>query len=191
MSLPTPQFSDERIFQWLGNDVDGVPYYLQPLNLAWSSDGAEHDLKHYQAVASKLAADPAYWAQNIRAPNWRNTLAACVCLLVSGRHDFFDDLCYRFCASSFVSPQIGVTLGLLHGPLARSFFKSALQAQTLRLKQAYSAHYVLLRLGVEPGDEYSVPEAQNDLERDDAVLADRVVTAHWNFWASRVPGTDT
>jgi hypothetical protein len=176
-----------RVFEWLGNDSKGVPYYLHPLNLVWSDAGVEHDLELYRRVADRLASDPAYWAEIIRDAAWRHSLAGCTCLLASRRHEFFDDLCYRFRAGSFVAPQLAVALGLLHGSAARSFFESVLDEPTLRShpKQAVSAHYALLRLGERPAHEISV-EGWRDFEHDDAMVADKVMAAHWDFWSARV-----
>jgi len=176
-----------RVFELLGTDSKGVPYYLHPLNLVWSDAGVEHDLELYRRVADQLAVDPAYWAEIIRDAAWRHSLAGCTCLLASRRHEFFDELCYRFRAGSFVSPQIAVTLGLLHGSAARPFFESILDDSTLRShpKQAVSAHRVLLRLGAQPVHDISI-EAWRDFEHDDAMVADKAVAAHWDFWSKRV-----
>lgn len=178
---------DMRVFEWLGSDSKGVPYYLHPLNLVWSDAGVEHDLEIFRGVAERLADDQAYWAEIIRDAAWRHSLAGCTCLLASRRHEFFDELCYRFRAGSFVAPQIAVTLGLLHASSARPFFEWVLDEPELRghPKQAVSAHRVLLRLGAQPVHDISV-ETWRDFEHDDAMVADKVVAAHWDFWSSRV-----
>ena len=176
---------DVKFFEWLGNDPKGVPYYLHPLNLVWSDAGVEHDMELYRRVADQLAGDPTYWGEIIRDPAWRHSLAGCTCLLASRRHEFFDELCYRFRSGSFVAPQIAVTLGLLHTAAARLFFDSVLDEPALRRspKQAVSAHRVLSRLGAQPAHDISV-EAWRDFEHDDAMIADKVVAAHWDFWSS-------
>jgi hypothetical protein len=114
-------------------------------------------------------------------------LAGCTCLLVSRRHEFFDELCHRFRTGSFVVPQIAVTLGLLHGAAARSFFESFLNEPGLcsHPKQAISAHRVLVRLGAQTKHYISVKDWHNR-ERDDAMAADQVISAQWDFWSSRV-----
>ncbi len=187
MPNSAPEMSRERVFYWLGSDTKSVPYYLHPLNLMWSDEGVEHDLQIYRGVAALLAADPVYWAELIREANWRHCLAGCTCLLAIQRHECFGDLCYRFRAGSYVAPQIAVTLGLLHSDAARSFFLSVLDEPGLqrRPKQAVSAHRVLLRLGVQPTYHVLV-DSWNERERDDAIISDRVVSEHWNFWSSRV-----
>lgn len=184
MTISTP---DMRVFEWLGKDSKGVPYYLHPLNLVWSDAGVGHDLAIYRRVAEQLAADQQYWAEIIRDASWRHSLAGCTCLLAIRYHAFFDDLCYRFRAGSFVAPQLAVTLGLLHGSSARAVFESVLGDAALRAhpKQAVSAHRVLLRLGVQPAHDISV-EAWRDFEHDDAMVADEVVAEHWGFWSARV-----
>ena len=187
MSSAAPEMADGRVFDWLGLDSKRVPYYLHPLNLVWSDEGVEHDLQIYRRVADLLAADSAYWAEIVRESSWRHCLAGCTCLLASRRHEFYDDLCYRFRAGSFVAPQIAVTLGLLHGAGARSFFESALDEPAFRRspKQAVSAHRVLLHLGAQPRHDVSL-NSWTEFERDDALLADKVVSEHWSFWSSRV-----
>jgi len=187
MLTPAPQVADGRVFDWLGLDAKGVPYYLHPLNLVWSDEGVDHDMQIYHRVAGLLAADPAYWAEIIREASWRHCLAGCACLLASRRHDFYDDLCYRFRGGSFVAPQIAVTLGLLHAAAARPFFESALDEPAFRRspKQAVSAHRVLLCLGAQPRHDIAV-DSWAQFERDDAMIADKVVSEHWGFWSSRV-----
>ncbi len=179
--------ADQRVFEWLDLDAKGVPYYLHALNLVWSEGGVEHDLQIYRRVAGLLAADPAYWAEIIREASWRHCLAGCACLLASRRREFYDDLCYRFRAGSFVAPQIAVTLGLLHSAAARSCFESALDERAFRRspKKAISAHRVLLRLGVQPRHDIVV-DSWTGFERDDALTADEIVSEHWSFWSSRV-----
>lgn len=176
---------DNKVLEWLGNDSKGGPYYLHPLNLVWSNEGVEHDLKLYRQVADKLAADHDYWAEIIRAASWRHSLVGCTCLLVSSRHDFLDDLYFRFREGSFIAPQIAVTLGLLHGSAARPFLESVLNDPALRSrpKQVVSAHRVLLRLGAQAKHEISF-EAWRD--QDDAMVAEQVVAKHWEFWANRI-----
>ncbi len=184
MPLSVP---DGRVFEWLGTDSKGVPFYLHPLNLVWSDAGVEHDMELYRRVAARLAVDSAYWAEIIRADSWRHSLAGCTCLLANRRHEFFDELCSRFRAGSFIAPQIAVTLGLLHGSMARPFFESILDEPTLRgrPKQAVSAHRVLLRLDAHPIHDINI-EAWRDFEHDDALIADKAVAKHWDFWSKRV-----
>jgi hypothetical protein len=187
MSNSSSEMADGRVFDWLGLDAKSVPYYLHPLNLVWSDEGVDHDLQIYRRVADLLDAEPACWAGIIREASWRHCLAGCACLLASRRHEFFDDLCHRFRAGSFVAPQIAVTLGLLHGAAARPFFESVLGELTLRSspKQAVSAHRVLLRLGGQSSHEVSV-DSWTGFEHDDATMADKIVCEHWSFWSLRV-----
>jgi hypothetical protein len=184
MPIPLP---DKNVLEWLGVDSRGVPYYLNPLNLVWSSEGVEHDLNVFRQVAEKLGTDLNYWAEIIRAASWRHSLAGCTCLLVSSRHEFFEELSFRFREGSFIAPQIAVTLGLLHGSTARLFLESALDDPILRNrpKQAVAAHQVLLRLGAQPKHNITV-EALDAQGRDDAMLADQVVAKHWEFWSGRI-----
>ncbi|HWB59745.1 MAG TPA: hypothetical protein VG733_09640 [Chthoniobacteraceae bacterium] len=178
---------DPKILDWLGNDARGVPYYLCPLNLGWSEAGAARDLEIFRRAAARLAEEPAYWAEIIRTANWRHSLAGCACLLASRTRGFFDDLCFRFNAGSFVSPQIAVTLGLLHGAKAAAFFESALNNAQLRPKELASAHRVLLCMGERPPREI-VADTWSGLDRDDAITGDAVAAEQWDFWKGVVEG---
>jgi len=187
MTIPPRQIGDTRVFDWLDAESKSENYHLIPLNLVWSEAGVEHDLAVFRRVADRLAGESAYWAELIREPSWRHSLLGCTCLLVSRRHEFFDELCYRFRAGSFIAPQIAVALGLLHGSAARPFFESILDEPAMRRqpKQLVSAHRVLLRLGANPAHDISI-EAWRDFERDDAMIAENIVAAHWDFWSERV-----
>lgn len=185
MPSDTP-IPDAKVFEWLGNDSKQVPYYLHPLNLVWSKEGVEYDLKVYQRVAELLAEDTNYWAELIRSSSWRESLAGCTCLLVSHRKEFLSDLCYRFEAGGFVTPQIAVTIGLLHGEKAGDYFNSILAAKASLYgpKQVVSAQRCLLHLGVQPIRDIAI-DIWAGFERDDATVADSIVSTHWNFWSSR------
>ena len=175
-----------KVIEWLGLDSKGVPYYLHPLNLVWSDKGVDHDLQLYREVAGRLAHEPAYWSELIRANSWRHSLIGCISLLVSGKRDFFDDLCYRFRGSSFVTPQIAVTLGLLHAEGARPFL-ATLMGEAVRqdnAKQASAAYQVLLRLGENPVG-ISL-DSRNALWHSDVEIAAKVVHEHWEFWSQRI-----
>lgn len=181
------QLPDKKVFEWLGNDSKGVPYYLCPLNLTWSNEGVDHDLKIFRRVAEQLAAEPEYWAEIIRTVSWRHTLAGCACLLASSRHEFFDDLCFRFREGSWVTPQIAVTIGLLHGAAARSFFESVLGDSVMRnrRRQSVSALRILQRLGANPKDDIAL-DSGNAADQEEAMVTDEVVAEHWEFWSKRV-----
>jgi hypothetical protein len=138
-------------------------------------------------VADRLAADPTYWASIIREPNWRYTLVGCVCLLVTRRPEFFEDLCFRFEAGSFIVPQLAVTLGLLNPERATLFFQRVLSTPELRRhpSKATSADRALVKLGVRQQPEVAVEE-WNGLGRDDAKTAESVFEQHWSFWSARM-----
>jgi hypothetical protein len=173
-----------RVFEWLGEDKQGTPYHLHPLNLVWSVDGADHDLRVYRGVADRLAAEPQYWSDIIRDPNWRFTLVGCVCLLVSGQIAHFEDLCFRYEAGSMVVPQLAVTLGLLHAERATPFFHRVLSIPQFRRhpSKSVSADRALMKLGVGNRPEVNTEEWK-DFEKDDAMVAERVLEKHWAFWA--------
>ncbi len=173
------------ILLWLGNDSRGVPLYLNPLNLVWSPEGAEHDLLSFQRVAARLQTEPALWSAAIRDPGWRPTLAACTCLLVARERGFLRDLCDAFRGGSWVLPQVAVTLGILHPDEARSFFGAFLASEGGRSpKHNVSARRVLECLGA-LSEAVVSPSGWSGSDADDAAVADAVVREHWEFWSSR------
>jgi len=187
MPAPFPPSADGRVFDWLGSDSRGTPYHLHPLNLEWSDAGVEHDLTVYRGVAQRLASDGAYWSAIIRDIDWRYSLVGCVCLLVSRHHGFFEDLRFRFEAGSMVIPQLAVTMGLLHPADARACFELVLETPRLRDRptRRVSAERVLVCLGARAASEATF-DGWSITDRDSALLADRVVQKHWEFWSTRV-----
>lgn len=147
--------ADGRVFDWLGTDARGTPYYLHPLNLVWSDAGVEHDLTLYRGAAERLGSDVAYWSAVIRDINWHYTLAGCVGLLVSQQRGFFDDLRFRFVAGSMVVPQLAVTMALLHPADARACFELVLEPPDRRDQAArrVSPERALICLGVREASE--------------------------------------
>lgn len=185
-----PQFPnrpDMKVLDWLGLDSQGVPYYLHPLNLVWSPGGAERDLELYRQVAIRLANEPAYWSELIRALSWRECLVGCTALLVLNCRENFEDLKYRLRGGSFVAPQIAVTMGLLHSHEARQFLPTAIDeaVQQDRPKVAASAYQVLLRLGETPGRKIFA-ESGTQSWMDNVLVAEGVVRRHWDFWSGRI-----
>lgn len=186
MPATLPPGADGRVFDWLGTDARGAPYYLHPLNLMWSDAGVENDLTVYRSVGDRLAVDAPYWSAIIRDVNWRYTLVGCICLLVSRQRGFFDDLRFRFEAGSMVIPQLAVTMGLLHPADARACFELALEAPRLRDHPArrVSVERALVCLGTCTASEVT-HDGWSITDRDYALLADRVVQQHWDFWSAR------
>jgi len=183
MTPTLPPSSDGRIFEWLGTDAHGTPYHLHPLNLVWSDAGVEHDLVVYRDVAERLSSETAYWSAILRDNDWRCTLVGCVCLLVSRRCGFFDDLRFKFEAGSMVIPQLAVAMALLHPADARACFEMTLETPRLRdhATRRVSAERALICLGLRGASEVTL-DGWSITERDNALLADRVVQQHWDFW---------
>jgi hypothetical protein len=177
--------SEHDVFQWLGNDSSGLPYYLQPLNLCWSDEGPEVDLARFKEVAARLRMVPEYLSRIIRERNWRPTLVGCVCLLVSGERGFAADLLHTFERGSMVEPQIAVTLGILHPSEAQSFFEVFISRSTSRLRPRalLSAQTVLQCLGVFKEANLSL-DGWTELERDGAILGNYSTLKQWAFWST-------
>jgi hypothetical protein len=138
-------------------------------------------------VAERLSSDAAYWSAIIRNINWRHTLVGCVCLLVSQKRSFFDDLRFRFEAGSMVIPQIAVTMAILHPAEARACFELVLKTPGLRDQSArcVSAERALICLGARGATEVTLDD-WSVVDQDHAVLADQTVQQHWEFWRQRV-----
>lgn len=166
-----------QIFEWLGKDDAGVGYHLHALHLVWSNAGAEPDLAVFRAAATRLAADPAYWAEIIGAENWRFTLAGTTCLLATGRREFFAELSQRLASGSYVAPQLAVALGLLHGAAAAEWLAACAADNVARPEVRRSAMAVLRKLRGESPATDEPPEAQAITES---------VARHWAFWAPRL-----
>jgi hypothetical protein len=175
---------DHRVLEWLGLDDEGTPYYLHPLNLMWSDAGPEHDLAIFRGVADRLATEPDYWRSLLRMLCWRECLAGCTCLLVSGRREFFDDLVFGFRSGCWVAPQIAVTIGILHPRRAVDFFHSALEEDAIRrhAKLGISAFELLLKLGIHPTRQIE-RQGWSEFDIDDAGVSSQVIEKHWNFWS--------
>ncbi len=187
MTQPPLSNDSGRIFEWLGNDTKGVPYHLHPLNLSWSNEGVEHDLAVYRNVAERLALDTAYWSAIIREDNWRFSLIGCVCLLVSRRTDFFDDLRFPFEEGSWVIPQLAVTMALLHPVEASACFESVLETPELRdhPQRCVCAELLLIRLRKREESMVTL-DGWGVADRDRALIANHVVKRQWDFWNNRV-----
>lgn len=104
---------DNKVFDWLGSDSDGVPNYLHLLNLNWSPKGVDSDIQLFSEVARRLADEPNYLRQMIRTEFWRHTLVACVSVTLLEAKQYCSDLADSFMQPNFVSPQIAVAFGLL------------------------------------------------------------------------------
>ena len=169
---------DGRVFDWLGQDENGVGYYLHPLNLVWSPKGAEHDLERFADVARRLAGDSEYWSEIIRTPAWRHTLVGCVCTVLTARSDRFDDLSYRFERGSFVSPQVCLAMGLVDPDATRSYLADLMARDAIfGSKELGAAQAVLWKLGhAEPVEKHRAGEA---------TLGSSVVADQWEFWRGR------
>lgn len=187
MITQQPLSADDRVFDWLFAATAETSYYLRLLNLTWSDAGAERDLTFFRGIAERLNADTAYWSNLIRDVNWRCSLIGCVCLLTIQRQDFFDDLCFRFEMGSMVAPQLAVAIGLLHPAEAVVFFEKILTTPSLLTNptRRVSAERVLIYLGARQASEVTL-QNWNIHEQDYALLADRVVQQHWDFWQPRV-----
>ncbi|HBE17955.1 MAG TPA: hypothetical protein DEG17_03750 [Cyanobacteria bacterium UBA11149] len=180
MSLIIP---DSRVFGWLGNDDKNIPYYLHALNLYWGGDErVKPAMKKFLEVAKRLEVQPDYWSEIIRTKAWRHTLVGCTCILVSRNPSYFQDLQFSFKQGNWVSPQIAVTMGIVHPHLSRKFFREYLSSivPAQKAKEVTSAQWVLNKLD---DSSYSNEFDWNSpLDKDDSDIAKSVVENHWNFW---------
>ncbi|HLY27646.1 MAG TPA: hypothetical protein VKQ72_14980, partial [Aggregatilineales bacterium] len=137
---------DRIVLDWLGLDSKGIPYYLHFLTPRFREEPeALFRLRH---AAAQFQLEPDRWGFVIRAAGWRAQLVACYALIIANDGNCFEDLKTAFRWSSFVSPQIAVTLGLLHAQEALVFLESFLKLENSKDGKAVAAAYqILLQLG--------------------------------------------
>ena len=184
-------FPSKKVFDWLGEDSDGAPYYLRPLNLNWGGEGPEHDLAKFSAVSQRLACEHAYWSRIIRTRSWRHTLVGCVCVILARPEGFFEDLSYRFRGGSFVSPQICMTLGIVYPDETISFLTKLLESGSrwdADYKQIESAEMVLERLGSTLLRNTKICDL-NEQQHYEASIAEAVIERQWGFWVENTGKT--
>jgi len=172
----------------VARDSNGDAHYLKLLNLRWSPAGVEYDIESLRSSANRLRSEPEFLSAIFRgAGNWRDTLVGCACLLLSGERKYFKDLIECFEHGSFVSPQVAVTLGLLHPKESKPAFAALLRNQDScrSAKDVVSAQRVLERLGVLGELDVQLTDWPGR-EQDDATVANQVVIKHWSFWAPYV-----
>lgn len=178
----TTENSPNVVLTWLGRDSAGASYHLVPLNLRWTAAGAEADLAVFARVAQRLAADPELWSLLLRETNWRFTLVGCVCLMVSGNRDHWEDLAWRFEQGSWVSPQLAVTMGLLHPAETRAALSRLLDEGVLPdTEKSYGAALVV-RDRLDP----NMTEPADRRLEEEAAHGASVAEQQWAFWSERV-----
>jgi hypothetical protein len=168
-----------EVLSWLGRDSAGASYPLVALNLTWSAQGVQADLAAFEGVAQRLVDDPELWSALLRETNWRFTLVGCVCLLVSDNQDHWEDLAWRFDQGTWISPQLAVTMGLLHPTetlelLARLLEEGALSDSS----KGYGAALVV-RARLDP----DITEPADLRLVGDAAEGASVAEAQWAFWS--------
>lgn len=186
----TTNHPSARVLKWLNGDSDVASYHLNPLNLAWSDEGPEHDLQRFAVVATRLESDMEYWSELIRADNWRYTLIGCVCLLLRRPSGKFEDLLFRLERGNMVSPQICMTMGIAYPRKAIDALNSFLdrcEKKDFKYRPIAAAHSVLEKLGVSRADSPDL----DDLDRrheflaiDQVQLAKRIIAVQWDFWVA-------
>lgn len=175
---------DSKVFDWVGSDDTGRPYYLQPLNLSWGIGSyMELALKRFWEVAGRLQSEPCYWTEILRTQSWRHTLIGCVCVLITHHDSHFHDLAFNFEQGNWVSPQIAVTIGIVYPDIAREYFSTYLTSaeQEGNAKQLVSAQCILKQFGVTTN---RVFQWATDRDKLEALTAVKIVDLHWSFWSS-------
>ena len=176
---------DPKVFEWLGSDFRGMPYYLKSLRLSWGR-GKQEDIQvavqRFLEVANRLKAEPLYWSEILRTGAWRHTLVGCVCVLLTQDDGHFQDLAFSFEQGNWVAPQIAVTMGIVYPELACQYFTDYLLSSNRERgsKSITSAECVLNKLGSKVDKTF---EWNSALERDEASIAVSVVENYWDFWS--------
>ena len=196
---------DNKVFEWLGDGSNGVPNYLYLLNLDWSPNGVDGDLKIFNEVARRLADEPDYLRQMIRAEFWRHTLVACISVILLEAKQYCSDLADSFMKPNFVSPQIAVALGLLCPSGAVSslseivrFAKRVPEPENFKPELAiYSypkaigaAQTVLSKIEPKLAAELAKSEIfQHHKNHQDFQIGGDVAENHWEFWSNVIKKT--
>jgi|SRR5215204_1162317 len=189
---------DNKVFEWLGNDLNDVPNYLHLLNLNWSDEDINSELKLFRETARKLSKEPEYLRQMIRTRFWRHTLVACISVILLEAKEFCADLKASFDQPNFVAPQIAVALGLLCPTEAIDYFGEVVRSANsipgaenfmrdsticTDPKRIVAAQTVLSKL--EP--KMATKLAKSDVFREhrnhmDGEIGASVAEDHWEFW---------
>jgi hypothetical protein len=191
---------DNKVFEWLGMDSQGLPMYMHPLNLNWSEQDIDNDLELFNNVAKRLADEPKYLREMILTRFWRHTLIACVSVILLETKEFCADLSESFRQPNFVSPQIAVTLGLLCPEKAVERFSEILDNADFvpspeNWERDYSiytdpkaiaaARMVLSKLNSNLAGQLSQSEVfQHHKNHPDGQIGADVAEHHWQFWSN-------
>jgi hypothetical protein len=179
-------------------DSQDVPRYLHALNLNWAQQSSEDDLKLFNDVAKRLAAEPQYLREMILTRFWRHTLIACVSVILLETNEFCSELSKSFKQPNFVSPQIAVALGLLCPEKAVERFSEILDnadfvpsPENWELdysiytdpKAIAAAQIVLSKLNPNLAVKLSQSEVfQHHKNHPDGQIGAEVAEHHWQFW---------
>jgi hypothetical protein len=189
--MATPM-SDFRILDWLGADGAGLGYYLHFLTLRYSI--SPETLARLREVAKRLEREPDYWRHVISYTGWRTQLIGCYALLITQNRDYLDALKIGLSGNPWISPQVAVTLGILHPSEALIFLAQWLDPNKDDAPKAVAAAYqVLLKLGASSAKHFDVKTFQDRLHpasgyRDESVwryefaIGTNVSQAHWDAW---------
>jgi hypothetical protein len=190
---------DNKVFEWLGTDSEGIPNYLHLLNLNWSPKGVDADLQFFNEVARSLAGEPNYLRQMIHTEFWRHTLVACISVILLEAKQYCSDLADSFMQPNFVSPQIAVALGLLCPNQAISFLGEVVRgAKRIPEPENYkrelaiysypkaicAAQTVVSKLEPKLAAELGKSDIfQHHRNHPDGQIGADVAEHHWEFWS--------
>jgi hypothetical protein len=183
---------DVRVLDWLGLDERGLGYYLSFLNLRYTV--SSEALSRLRQVARQLELEPDYWKQIIREPLWRTQLIGCYALLITQNKNYLEPLKTGLSRNSFISPQVAVTLGMLHPTEALAYLQQWLNPNSVEdPKRTAAAYQVLLKLGSSNAEQFDIETFRDKPHptsryrddsywRNDFDIGKGVAQAHWDAW---------
>lgn len=180
----------KEVFDYLGLNSQGVPFYLHLLNLYWGEDGKDLAMKKYRDLASKLKDSPEIISELIRDINWRPTLVGNATVILLRGKEFRKDLFWRLENGSWVAPQIAVGIALLNANSVEKELNKIIKnaSEESNPKTIISAYSSLKFLESEIANEFEKTTLFEALkEKDSWDNSIKIAEQHWNFWKDVEP----
>jgi len=196
-----------EILEWLGTDGKRS-YYLALLSPQYTK--SPEALIRLKDVAQRLAQLPEQWDGLVSGQvgvGWRTNLVAAYALLIAQNKDHGDALVESLERKTWVSPQIAVTLGLLHPEIAIAYFSELLTRSDVAAdpKRTAAAYQILSALGSSAAAKFNYeafaahpppPTAEaysanswDSYWRMDCTAGFTIAEAHWEAWKNILPLT--
>jgi hypothetical protein len=181
---------DSRLLDWLGVDERGIGYHLYFLTLRFTK--SPEALARLRETAHQLEHEPDYWQQIIDSSVWRPQLVGCCALLITQNRAYLPALISGIRRHTFVSPQMAVTLGLLHPADTLPYLEQLLLSPNIYAdpKRTTAVYQALSKLGSSAATAFDAvafrenpPSGYSESHwRMDCDVGMGVTHAHWEAW---------